>query len=59
MGWTPSHPAFDRNPLDLADDAARAGQSVSDYVVAELKAGRLSFAGEDPDANAISVTITP
>ena len=33
MGWTPSHPAFDRNPLDLADDAARAGQSVSDYVV--------------------------
>jgi nitrate reductase alpha subunit len=52
MGWTPSHPAFDRNPLDLADDAARAGQSVSDYVVAELKAGRLSFAGEDPDAPA-------
>ena len=49
MGWTPSHPAFDRNPLDLADDAARAGQSVSDYVVAELKAGRLSFVGEDPD----------
>ena len=49
MGWTPSHPAFDRNPLDLADDAARAGQSVSDYVVAELKAGRLRFAGEDPD----------
>ena len=42
MGWTPSHPAFDRNPLDLADDAARAGQSVSDYVVAELKAGRLA-----------------
>jgi 5-(hydroxymethyl)furfural/furfural oxidase len=22
MGWTPSHPAFDRNPLDLADEAA-------------------------------------
>ena len=41
MGWTPSHPAFDRNPLDLADDAARAGQSVSDYVVggAEGRAG--------------------
>ena len=49
MGWTPSHPAFDRNPLDLADEAARAGQSVSDYVVGELKAGRLGFAGEDPD----------
>jgi nitrate reductase / nitrite oxidoreductase, alpha subunit len=49
MGWTPSHPAFDRNPLDLADDAARAGVSVDDYVVAELQADRLHFAGEDPD----------
>ncbi|MDN5920324.1 MAG: nitrate reductase subunit alpha, partial [Pseudonocardia sp.] len=49
MGWTPSHPAFDRNPLDLADDAARAGTSVQDHVVGELQAGRLHFAGEDPD----------
>ena len=49
MGWTPSHPAFDRNPLDIADDAAAAGMSVDDYVVDELRAGRLRFAGEDPD----------
>ena len=49
MGWTPSHPAFDRNPLDLADEAARAGQGIGDYVVGELRAGRLGFAGEDPD----------
>ena len=48
-GWTPSHPAFDRNPLDLADEAARAGKAVPDYVVQELRAGRLRFAGEDPD----------
>ena len=48
MGWTPSHPAFDRNPLDLADQAAAAGKSVNNYVVDELKA-RLGFAGEDPD----------
>ena len=26
MGWTPSHPAFDRNPLDLADEAAAASR---------------------------------
>ena len=38
MGWTPSHPAFDRNPLDLADQAAAAGKRVNDYVVDELKA---------------------
>ena len=49
MGWTPSHPAFDRNPLDLADEAAAAGRPVTDYVVGELTAGRLRFAGEDPD----------
>ncbi len=49
MGWTPSHPAFDRNPLDLAGEAAAAGMPVNDYVVDELTAGRLRFAGEDPD----------
>ncbi|MBS2965282.1 nitrate reductase subunit alpha [Actinocrinis puniceicyclus] len=49
MGWTPSHPAFDRNPLDLADEAAAAGRGVGEHVVAELKAGRLRFADEDPD----------
>ena len=39
LGWTPSHPAFDRNPLDLADEAARAGKTVPDYVVGRA-AGR-------------------
>ncbi|MGH3182329.1 MAG: molybdopterin-dependent oxidoreductase, partial [Streptosporangiaceae bacterium] len=32
LGWTPSHPAFDRNPLALAGEAERAGVSVSEYV---------------------------
>ena len=50
MGWTPSHPAFDRNPLDLADEAAAAGQPVPGYVVDELRSGRLRWAAEDPDA---------
>ncbi len=49
LGWTPSHPAFDRNPLALAGEAERAGVSVSEYVVRELREGRLRFAGEDPD----------
>ena len=39
LGWTPSYPTFDRNPLDLADAAKREGATVSDYVVDELKAG--------------------
>ncbi|MEU1882556.1 nitrate reductase subunit alpha [Streptosporangium sp. NPDC020072] len=49
LGWTSAAPAFDRNPLDLADEAARAGRPVADHVVAELRAGRLRFAAEDPD----------
>jgi nitrate reductase alpha subunit len=49
MGWTPSHPSFDRNPLDLADQAASSGMPIAEYVVEELRAGRLQFAGEDPD----------
>ncbi|HEX5497300.1 MAG TPA: nitrate reductase subunit alpha, partial [Mycobacteriales bacterium] len=49
LGWTPSYPTFDRNPLDLADEAARAGRDAADHVVGELTAGRLRFAGQDPD----------
>ncbi len=50
MGWMPSYPTFDRNPLDLTDEAEASGRSVAEHVVEELKAGRLSFACEDPDA---------
>ena len=50
MGWMPSYPTFDRNPLDLADDAERAGVPVGEHVVSELTAGRLRFACEDPDS---------
>ncbi|MEU6548807.1 nitrate reductase subunit alpha [Streptomyces sp. NPDC046915] len=50
MGWMPSSPTFDRNPLDLADEAEAAGRATADHVVDELKSGRLRFAGEDPDA---------
>ncbi len=50
MGWMPSYPTFDRNPLTLADDAQETGKSVGDYVVEQLMAGDLRFACEDPDA---------
>jgi nitrate reductase alpha subunit len=49
MGWMPSYPTFDRNPLDLADDIP-AEQGAGEYVAAQLKSGALRFAGEDPDA---------
>ncbi|NUU21729.1 MAG: nitrate reductase subunit alpha, partial [Streptomycetaceae bacterium] len=44
-GWMPSYPTFDRNPLDLADSADPEADAV-----AELKAGTLKFACQDPDA---------
>jgi nitrate reductase alpha subunit len=50
LGWTPLFPSFDRNPLDVCDDAAAAGVEVPEHVVRELKEGRLRFAAEDPDA---------
>jgi nitrate reductase alpha subunit len=50
LGWMPSYPTFDRNPLGLADRAETSGRSVEQFVIDELGAGRLRFACEDPDA---------
>ncbi|APA98551.1 Nitrate reductase [Nocardia seriolae] len=49
MGWMPSFPTFDRNPLDIVDEAEAAGVEPADYVVSQLKSGELGFAGADPD----------
>jgi nitrate reductase alpha subunit len=57
LGWMPSYPTFDRNPLDLADEADRAGVSAAEHVVAELRADRLHFAAEDPDGPGNAPTI--
>ena len=51
LGWMPSYPTFDRNPLDLVPAAEAEGLSPQDYVVRELQEGRLRFAAEDPDAH--------
>ncbi|MDE3133072.1 MAG: nitrate reductase subunit alpha, partial [Acidobacteriota bacterium] len=52
LGWLPSFPSFDRSTLELVDEAERAGLDPAQYVVQELKQGRLRFACEDPDAPA-------
>ncbi|SDN40012.1 nitrate reductase alpha subunit [Cryobacterium flavum] len=49
-GWMPSYPTFNRNSLDLVDDAAAAGVEPAEYVVDSLKDGSLEFSCEDPDA---------
>ncbi|WP_280439092.1 nitrate reductase subunit alpha [Nocardia cyriacigeorgica] len=50
LGWMPTYPTFDRNPLDLADEAEQAGKTPAEHVVDGLKSGELNFACEDPDA---------
>ncbi len=48
-GWMPSYPTFDRNPLDLVDEARAAGKDPAAYVVEQLQEGSLRYACEDPD----------
>lgn len=50
MGWLPSYPTFNRNPIELVQAAEAEGIDPKDYVVRELQAGRLQFACEDPDS---------
>ncbi|MFI2706361.1 nitrate reductase subunit alpha [Nocardioides sp. CER28] len=55
MGWMPFYPQFDRNPLDVADEAEAAvdagdAPDAASYVARELKDGRLGAAIDDIDA---------
>lgn len=45
MGWMPSYPTFDRNPLELGEAEDPVAETVR-----QLADGTLGFAGEDPDA---------
>jgi nitrate reductase / nitrite oxidoreductase, alpha subunit len=49
MGWLPSAPQLQRNPLQVAKDAAAAGLEAKDYVARELRSGKLKLSCEDPD----------
>jgi nitrate reductase alpha subunit len=50
LGWLPSHPTFDRNPLDVADEAKASGADPVAHVVEQLRSGGLGWACEDPDS---------
>lgn len=49
MGWLPSSPQLGINPLRIAEEAKRAGQSEQAWTVEALKSGKLRMACEDPD----------
>ena len=49
MGWLPSAPQLQTNPLQVVKDAAAAGADPKDYAVSMLKSGGLKMSCEDPD----------
>ena len=49
MGWLPSAPQLETNPLQVSKDAAAAGMDTKDYVVKSLKDGTLKLSCADPD----------
>jgi hypothetical protein len=50
MGWLPSAPQLDINPLELVKQADKAGMDPKDYVIRGLKDGSIKMSCEDPDA---------
>ena len=49
MGWLPSAPQLERNPLELSREAVAKGVDPKTYVVDQLKSGVLKFSCDDPD----------
>jgi len=49
MGWLPSAPQLNRNPLEVAREAEAAGMDPKEYLTEQLKSGEIKFACESPD----------
>ena len=49
LGWLPSAPQLERNPLELTKEARKAGMNTKDYIVDQLKKRELRFSCEAPD----------
>ncbi|OAT78868.1 nitrate reductase subunit alpha [Mangrovibacter phragmitis] len=49
LGWLPSSPQLNVNPLHIAGAASAAGLSIQEYTVKALKEGTIRFAAEQPE----------
>lgn len=49
MGWLPSAPQLQENPLEITKAAKKAKKDTKDYIVDRLKSGKLQMSCEDPD----------
>ena len=52
MGWLPSAPQLQTNPLEVSKRAAAAGLEPKDYVAKALKSGDLKLSCDDPGQSA-------
>lgn len=50
MGWLPSAPQLNLNPLTVKAKAEQAGVSPAQYTAQALKSGEIRFACEQPDS---------
>ena len=52
LGWLPSYPQFDRNPLSVCEEAMASGARTDEEIVAfaadRIRKGEMKFAVEDP-----------
>ncbi|QIQ21689.1 nitrate reductase subunit alpha [Zophobihabitans entericus] len=49
MGWLPSAPQLDTNPIKISKQAEAAGLDAVEYTAKALKDGKIHFAAEAPD----------
>jgi len=49
IGWLPSAPQLEKNPINLINEAEKNGSNVINYVISSLKSGNLKMCCEDPD----------
>src|SRR5262249_11211058 len=49
MGWLPSSPQLDRNPIELGRSVKASGQEAAPFVARQLKEKSIAPACEDPD----------
>ncbi|QGZ37984.1 nitrate reductase alpha subunit [Pseudoduganella flava] len=49
LGWLPSAPQLQTNPLDVVDQANAAGEDPAKFAVRQLKEGKLQMSCDDPD----------
>jgi nitrate reductase alpha subunit len=52
LGWLPSYPQFDGNPMSVCEEALAAGAKTDEEIVSfaaeKVRSGELKFAAEDP-----------